>query len=116
MKEVPYFVFLRELKKELLYHHSEGSTSYRRDTAVLAVYAAISIGKIEPFKERSSSFQTISEFYPTESEEKVYDIAKMLHVIYKDIYNKQNVSNDLKQYLCEKRFYKKELGPNDKDK
>jgi NurA-like 5'-3' nuclease len=103
---VSYTVFLQELQKELVFHLN-GGTSYRQKTAELSLEVAHKVGEVTPFFERNVAKQTVSCLLPNLDQQRVEDVAKMLHFIAKELYLNANLPKEVKVYVEQKRQYPK---------
>lgn len=103
MSEKQIFInFKNELKRELQFQ-LDGGTSYRQVTSALALVTAIEIKTIESFRDRKIATQTVSDMFPTLSEERCSDVGKMLSVIAKDLYRKATLPQEIQQYVQQKK-------------
>lgn len=94
--------FLNELKKEIEFH-SNGGTNYRRISAEYSLQIARMVGGFPPFLDRKNAEKIVAQLYPNLSIEKKKDISKMMNVIARDLYRKTNMSDEIRQYVQEKR-------------
>lgn len=70
--------FLRILQNEV-----RGSTIWRKKVSSLALVTANKIGKLDSFKTKGNSVQTVKDLFPTMNDtELIQDIGEMLNTIY----------------------------------
>jgi AraC-like DNA-binding protein len=105
---VSFTEFLHELQKELKFHQNWG-TSYRQKTAELSLEVANKVGAVAPFLERDVAKQTVSRLLPDLDRHRLEDVAKMLHVIAKELHMNANLSDEVKAYVQQKRQHRKSL-------
>ncbi|PLS19229.1 hypothetical protein CVD28_02125 [Bacillus sp. M6-12] len=105
---VSFLEFVKELEQEYKYH-ANGGTSYRTETAKIALEVAKKTGKSTPFLHREATIQYVTTFFPHLDEERIKDVVKMLHVIAKDLHLKANLSDEMKARLKEKQLNRKSL-------
>jgi hypothetical protein len=99
---VSFAEFLHELQKEWRFHQ-QGGTSYRQKTAELSLEVARKVREVAPFLERNVAKQTVSRLLPGLDHHRVEDVAKMLHVIAKELYMNANLSDEVKAYVQHKK-------------
>ena len=95
---VSYNEFLQELQGKLKYF-SNGGTSYRERTAVLALNAALKTGKVSPFLKLDVSNQTVSHLMPNMDRYRKEDVAKMLYSVVKHLSINANLTDEEKLYI-----------------
>lgn len=105
---VSFTEFLHELQKEWRFHQ-HGGTSYRQKTAELSLEVAHKVGSIVPFLESEVAKQTVSRLLPDLDHHRVEDVAKMLHVIAKELHMNATLSDEVKSYIQQKRQHRKPL-------
>jgi hypothetical protein len=105
---VSFTEFLQELQKEWRFHLNEG-TSYRQKTAELPLEVARKVGGVAPFFELEVAKQTVSRLLPFLDHYRVEDVAKMLHVIAKELHMNANLSDEVKAYVQQKRQHRNPL-------
>lgn len=105
---VSFADFLHELQKEWKFHLN-GGTSYRQKTAELSLEVARKVGDVVPFFKSDVAKQTVSRLLPDLDHHRVEDVAKMLHVIAKDLHLNATLSNEVKTYVQQKRQQRKNL-------
>ncbi|WCK57354.1 hypothetical protein PP175_29630 (plasmid) [Aneurinibacillus sp. Ricciae_BoGa-3] len=103
-----YTDFLHELQREVQFQQN-GGTSYRKDTADVSLSVAQRAGSVIPFFQLVDTKQTISRLFPDIDRYRLDDVAKMLHVIAKDLRLNATLSDDVKAYVQEKRENRKPL-------
>jgi hypothetical protein len=99
---VSFAEFLHELQKEWRFHQ-QGGTSYRQKTAELSLEVACKVKAVAPFLERDVAKQTVSRLLPDLEHHHVEDVAKMLHVIAKELHMNATLSDEVKAYVQQKR-------------
>ncbi|MGX1902734.1 hypothetical protein ACT3HK_15565 [Thermolongibacillus altinsuensis] len=105
---VSFAEFLHELQKEWRFHQQDG-TSYRQKTAELSLEVARKAGSVVPFLESEISKQTVSLLLPDLDRYRVEDVAKMLHVIAKELHMNATLSDEVKSYVQQKHRHRKPL-------
>ena len=80
--------FVKNLEEEYEYH-KHGGTPYRQETVKLSLQVANKIKDVDSFLNTSLARQAVITSYPTLDSYRVDDVAKMLHVIAKDLYIKK---------------------------
>jgi hypothetical protein len=105
---VPFTEFLHELQKEFRFHLN-GGTSYRQKTAELSLEVARKVGAVSPFFESEVAKRTVSRLLPGFDHYRVEDVAKMLHVIAKELNMNATLSDEVKAYVQQKRQHRKPL-------
>ncbi|ESU73502.1 hypothetical protein T260_02440 [Geobacillus thermopakistaniensis] len=103
-----FSTFLQELQKEWRFHQ-HGGTSYRQKTAELSLEVAHKVGSIVPFLESKVAKQTVPRLLPDLDHHRVEDMAKMLHVIAKELHMNTTLSDEVKSYIQQKRQHRKSL-------
>jgi hypothetical protein len=104
---VLFDAYLKELQKEFDYQ-ADGGTSYRKTTAMLALEIARQTGNTAIFFDLNKARETVSKYQNLDTE-RIEDIAKFLNCIIKDIHFKDNLSDEVKAYLQQKRQKQKPL-------
>ncbi|GLH64485.1 hypothetical protein [Parageobacillus sp. G301] len=99
---VSFAKFLHELQKEWRFHQ-QGGTSYRQKTAELSLEVARKVREVAPFLERNVAKQTVSRLLPGLDHHRVEDVAKMLHVIAKELHMNATLSDEVKAYIQQKK-------------
>ncbi|ALF09548.1 hypothetical protein [Parageobacillus thermoglucosidasius] len=99
---VSFTEFLHELQKEWKFHLN-GGTSYRQKTAELSLEVARKVRDVVPFLESEVAKQTVSRLLPDSDRHRVEDVAKMLHVIAKELHLNANLPDEVKAYVEQKR-------------
>lgn len=56
---------------------------------------------------RELTVQTVAKLFPSLPKERILDVGKFLNVIYKDMYLKLNVNDEVKKYVQEKKNSRK---------
>lgn len=105
---VSFADFLHELQKEWEFHLN-GGTSYRQKTAELSLEVARNVRTVVPFLKRDVAKQTVSRLLPGFDNYRVEDVAKMLHVIAKELHMNATLSDEVKDYIQQKRQHRKPL-------
>ena len=105
---VSFADFLHELQKEWEFYLN-GGTSYRQKTAELSLEVARKVGSVVPFLESEVAKQTVSRLLPDLDRHRVEDVAKMLHVIAKELHLNATLSDEVKAYVQQKRQHRKPL-------
>ncbi|MFJ7850788.1 hypothetical protein ACIQZM_18110 [Peribacillus sp. NPDC097206] len=90
-----------ELQKELSY--LEG---YRKRTAQLAMQVLDNIEDVNVFLEMESSLTVVKDLL-NEDEYRLQDVAKMLNVLLGHLIKDDNISDEMKQKLAERKLRKK---------
>lgn len=107
-QELFFTMFIQELQKELHFQQN-GGTSYRTKTAQLSLEAAQKIGSIVPFSDRETAKQTVSQLFPDLNLFRIEDVAKVLHVVARELCLNAALSDEVKAYVQEKRQQRKPL-------
>jgi hypothetical protein len=99
---VSFEEFLHELQKEWRFQQ-QGGTSYRQKTAKLSLEVANKVGAVAPFLERDVAKQTVSRLLPVLDRYRLEDVAKMLHVVAKELHMNATLSDEVKTYVQQKK-------------
>jgi hypothetical protein len=104
MKEVPFADFVAEIKKEIAYFEVEG-IHWRRKVAYLslAVLFESNIRTTEGFFDKEAVIQLVKGLFPTLNEELVLDIGSFFIKNAKNLSKKENLAEDVKQYVAEQQ-------------
>jgi phosphoribosyl-ATP pyrophosphohydrolase len=100
--------FLQELQRELHYH-SDGGTSYRRETAEISIKVANKVRKVTPFIKLEEAKEIVHHLFNNIDQHRAEDVAKMMYSIAVDIHYKSNTSDEIRQYVQEKSTNRKPL-------
>ncbi|AKM19577.1 Uncharacterised protein [[Flavobacterium] thermophilum] len=98
--------FLEELRQELRFQQN-GGTSYRKQTAQLSLQVAEKAGCIDPFFNRESAKRTVSQLLPDLDLFRIEDVAKMLNVIARELHMNATLSDEVRDYIHQKRQHRK---------
>ncbi|ASS86459.1 hypothetical protein NSQ51_10625 [Geobacillus sp. FSL K6-0789] len=98
--------FLEELRQELRFQQN-GGTSYRKQTAQLSLQVAQKAGCIDPFFNRESAKRTVSQLLPDLDLFRIEDVAKMLNVIARELHMNATLSDEVRDYIHQKRQHRK---------
>lgn len=101
MSEARESVSKEELIMELrgeLHYHSDGGTSYRRETADFALQIAEQVSDITVFFDRGKTYTLVAEFLKNSDEYRLRDVSKMLSVIIRDLERQKRLPKDVKAY------------------
>lgn len=98
-----------------MHYHLNGGTIYPQLISALALVIALDTKKIEPFWDREIDVRTLDKQFPSLSEEKIYDVGKLLNVIYKDMHLRLNINDEVKQYVQEKKNIRKVGGNHESE-
>lgn len=108
MEEVSFEEFYKELKKEYQYQ-KDGGTSYRLSSVSLALVTAIETNSVNEFLDIDDAKHMVSNLLPTIPNEKVEDVARLLHMVASDIQRKKNLPNEVQEYVKQMREKQKPL-------
>ncbi|WP_343273582.1 hypothetical protein [Lentibacillus songyuanensis] len=97
---VPFDVFLNKLKQEYEYH--KGGSSYRLQTAKLALDTALKEKKATPFLKPEKSRKIVSIHYPFLDKHRKDDVTKMLWMVAKSMYLEHTTPDEVKEYVKKK--------------
>lgn len=98
---ISYNEFLQELQGKLKYF-SNGGTSYRKRTAILALNVALKTGEVSPFLKLDVSNHTVCCLLPDMDRYRKEDVAKMLHSTAKHLSINANLTDEEKIYIKDK--------------
>src|SRR5690625_1819637 len=101
MSQLSFKKFIKNLEEEYEYH-KDGGTPYKQETAKLSLQVANKLKDVDSFLNPFLARRAVTTACPTLEKHRVDDVAKMLRVIAKDMYIKENSPDDLKQYVQEK--------------
>lgn len=94
-------VTVQQLEQELLKERQllHASTTYRQQTAELALQVVRTAQNTAPFFTRAGAQTAVSKVLPATDNDRQLDVAKMLHVLYIQINNQQQYSIKIQQEL-----------------
>lgn len=95
---------ITELQKEVSY--LEG---YRKQTAQLALQILNQVEDVNVFLIMESSLSVVDSLL-NEDEYRMQDVAKMLNVLLRDLTKDDNLTDEMKQKLAERKLRRKEVG------
>lgn len=103
-------VTVKQLEQELLREKQllQEATTYRQQTAELALQVLKTVQNTKPFLSRESAEKFVSRALPSADRDRQLDVAKMLHVVWTQKKNHQNYSVEFQRQLAER---KKSRGP-----
>jgi hypothetical protein len=107
-EEVPFPTLIKELEQEIHYH-ANGGTSYRKETAQFALQIAEKIGEFAPLLKRETVHEWVTRELAHLDRYRHEDITKMLYVIARDLQLKHTMSDEMNEYLHQKRLNRKPL-------
>lgn len=99
-------VTVQQLEQELLKEAKfleQGATAYRQQTAELSLKVLKSVQDITPFFNRSRALDIVSTVLNFSDAERQQDVAKMLHVLFTQMSNQQNRTEEFLQKLAERK-------------
>ena len=99
-------VTVQQLEQELLKEAqvlSKEATVYRQQTAALSLEVLKTMQDVTPFFSRVAVQRVVSDVLKSADVDRQLDVAKMLHVLFVQMNNQQNYSEDFQQKLAERK-------------
>lgn len=103
-------ITVKQLEQELLREKQslQEATTYRQQTADLALRVLKTVQNTQPFLSRESAENFVSRALPSADRDRQLDVAKMLHVVWTQKKNERSYSVEFQRQLAER---KKSRGP-----
>ena len=95
-----YEEFIADLKGQLEYQ-LDGGTSYRIETAKLALQVAKKVNNVELLLERKTSRELTEQLLTEFDDERKLDVAEFLFHSARYLFRKKNMTDEMKSYLKE---------------
>lgn len=93
MTNLTYENFVQELKDEVVYH-ARGNSEYRKLTSLLSLEVALKTHDVNVFLDKEKTVFLVNQHLDSWDQHRRKDVAKMLNMIARSFFVKQNLLNE----------------------
>lgn len=93
LTNLTYKNFVQELRDEVLYH-AKGNSEYRKLTSLLSLEVALKTYNVNVFLDKEKTVRLVNKHLDSWDEHRKKDVAKMLNMIARSFFVKQNLQNE----------------------